>query len=458
MSSAAAVRLTVSCQRRTSGLRCDGLGPWTEVLTFLAWLSIPINVGMIALATQQLDIYFDPPLPPFEKLLCAVVAEHVLLAAKFGVQFAMDADDVDDQASEAAEAQRRRYLRGVHGLSGADDFQGQNHRTLSPLRVRTGAEAPERQQQPRLASVFPSSGPCATGTVATIRGERLGLAIARGEVLLRLHLPRATTRSQRPRTGEPPASTLTLSATFLSDRKLTCFIPPCECIGFATIEVLHPDQDRPRGTPSKGGENATKPVSPKRGDAKEIAGRDEMSSAVAPLPCHEESGSSIGGLGMASLVCTPTASVSTPSGMGGVSASALGVSLPRGIPSVGTVPSRDCFPTADDGTCRFQYYGAFVAQRLRPSCGPLVGGTPVRVLGSGFVETHEITCCVRLGGVERCIPAAFVSETEVRFLTPSFTEVGDAKVTVALNGHDYDADAEPLCFQYHSAPLNCAVQ
>ena len=102
-----AVRLTVSCQRPASGLRCNGLGPWTGVLTFLAWLSVPINVGMIALATQQLDIYFDPPLPPFEKLLCAVVAEHVLLAAKFAVQFAMDSGDLDDQAGEAAEAQRR---------------------------------------------------------------------------------------------------------------------------------------------------------------------------------------------------------------------------------------------------------------------------------------------------------------------------------------------------------------
>ena len=450
-----AVRLTVSCQRPASGLRCNGLGPWTGVLTFLAWLSVPINVGMIALATQQLDIYFDPPLPPFEKLLCAVVAEHVLLAAKFAVQFAMDSGDLDDQAGEAAEAQRRHYLRGVHGLTGVDDPLELGYLTLSPMgtRTRTGADAHE-QEQPRLISVFPASGPCASGTVATIRGERLGLAIARGEVLLRLHMPRATMRAPRSR-GEPLPSTITLSATFVSDRKLTCVLPPSECTGRATIELLHPDNDWLRGALAKGGESASKPhVSPKRGNAKdkESATKDGASFAAASVLAHEGGGNNAGSLGVGSLSCIPSASVPTPSGAGGgVQPPTLGMQISRSL-------SRDGLPAPEDGTCRFLYYSAFKVQRLKPNSGPLVGGTPVRVLGSGFVETNEITCSVRLGGVERCIPAVFVSETELRILTPSFTEVGAAKVTLALNGHDFDPDAEPLCFQYQPAPLNCAVQ
>ena len=36
----------------------------------------------VALATQQLDVYFEKELQPFQKLLLAVVAEHMLLAAK----------------------------------------------------------------------------------------------------------------------------------------------------------------------------------------------------------------------------------------------------------------------------------------------------------------------------------------------------------------------------------------
>ena len=62
----------------------------SQILALLAWVSVPINVGMIALATQQLDDAqaalhlrgLQLPLPPFEKLLVAVIAEHMLLARK----------------------------------------------------------------------------------------------------------------------------------------------------------------------------------------------------------------------------------------------------------------------------------------------------------------------------------------------------------------------------------------
>ena len=106
--------------------------------------------------------------------------------------------------------------------------------------------------------------------------------------------------------------------------------------------------------------------------------------------------------------------------------------------------------------CRFLYYGPYTVQRLTPSSGPLTGGTAVRVLGGGFVETAELTVCVTMRGVERRMPAAFISDAECRFLTPTFSEAGSAKVTVSLNGHDYDGSGE-LAFEYHPDPIPCAV-
>ena len=69
------VRLAISC-RRPVAHRCNGLGTgnaWSGVLTCLAWVSVPINCGMISLATPQLDVYFERPLEPFQRLLLAVV-------------------------------------------------------------------------------------------------------------------------------------------------------------------------------------------------------------------------------------------------------------------------------------------------------------------------------------------------------------------------------------------------
>ena len=43
---------------------------------------------MITLATQQLDVYFTESLPAFDKLLVAVLSEHLLLGAKLAIQLA----------------------------------------------------------------------------------------------------------------------------------------------------------------------------------------------------------------------------------------------------------------------------------------------------------------------------------------------------------------------------------
>ena len=128
----AALRLTVGCQRPATGLRCDGLGvgdAWFHVFTLLAWVSVPINCGMIALATRQLDDARDAigvhglvELPPFEKLLIAVIAEHILLAAKLVISVVYDDQPAD--AGGVDEEHRRKYLLGVYGeLNGAASHQ-----------------------------------------------------------------------------------------------------------------------------------------------------------------------------------------------------------------------------------------------------------------------------------------------------------------------------------------------
>jgi hypothetical protein len=164
---AAAIRLTVCCRRPASGLRCNGLGhgnAWLPIFELLAWVSIPVNCGMIALATKQLDIWFETPLPPFEKLLVAVVAEHALLAAKLAVGLCFG--PAESLAGEAAEEHRRRFLRGVHGVgsNSAESLPGLAAADSSPAGA---AGAPVGVAEPRLLSVFPASGTLAPSQYGT---------------------------------------------------------------------------------------------------------------------------------------------------------------------------------------------------------------------------------------------------------------------------------------------------
>ena len=65
---------------------CVPAGIGFAIFSFLAGVSTLVNCGMIALSTPQLDVYFEQPLPPFEKLLIAVGAEHLLILAKIALQ------------------------------------------------------------------------------------------------------------------------------------------------------------------------------------------------------------------------------------------------------------------------------------------------------------------------------------------------------------------------------------
>ena len=432
----AAVRLCVSCQRPSSGLRSDGLGTanaWLHVLTLLAWVSVPINCGMIAMATQQLDEaqamlaptlvrlnpelkpQLDHPLPPFEKLLVAVIAEHILLACKLAIGISCAGGGAEEtyEAREVAEEQRRR-LRGVHGLNDAQgdataahaDVSGTMATGMPPPHAAAAANAASAADataadQPRLTALFPTSGACANGASVSLRGERLGAAVSRGELSLRLTLPR-------------PGGQVTVLATFVSERKISCNLPPAPAPGLATIELLLPD-----GTTSLGGGATAVSI---MGKGRPAAAAGAAAGGAADIAY----GAADAGAAAGTLPVTPAVAEN-------------GLALPL------------------SGACTFRYYAACSAHRLRPSAGPRSGGTAVRILGHGFVPTGELTVCVRLQGVERRMPAAFFSEGEVRFLTPSFGgEVGDAKVTLSLNGQDYEQTTE-LCYRYQSASL-CAVQ
>ncbi len=45
------------------------------------------------------------------------------------------------------------------------------------------------------------------------------------------------------------------------------------------------------------------------------------------------------------------------------------------------------------------------------------------------VQTGEISVCLRLRGVEQRVPAAFISDTELRFMTPDFQARAHAEIT-----------------------------
>ena len=135
--------------------------------------------------------------------------------------------------------------------------------------------------------------------------------------------------------------------------------------------------------------------------------------------------------------------------MGGAVAGGSTVASPNGVSGDGG--------SGGAAVVSFTYYSPnYAAHKLKPGTGPTSGGTAVRMLGTGFMNTGEMTVCVRQRGVERRVPAAFISEFEVRFLAPSFAEEGDAKVSLSLNGQEYEQGTE-LVFTYHPAAVSCVV-
>lgn len=167
---ASCVRLTVAT-RRPAGPRCSGLGTgdaWFDILSFLAGVSTVVNCGMIALSTPQLDVYFEAPLPPFEKLLFAVAAEHVLLLAKLALHYLMpDRPDTDLLQARVEREFKQKYMAGL----GDGTAIGAAARS-----VDAGTALQQQPYQPQLSAAYPSSGPLNGGTVVSVRGARFGQA------------------------------------------------------------------------------------------------------------------------------------------------------------------------------------------------------------------------------------------------------------------------------------------
>ena len=394
------------------------------------------------------------------------------------------------QANEAAEEHRRSYLRSLHGFAslhglGADEEASPGAGGAAfPLRCSAGGDGPvgskaseevftggdvdrlpirhlPNWEQPdlltRLTSIFPTCGPASTGTAVALRGNRLGAAVSRGELALRLTLPDRTVR--------------TISATFVSERKITCTLPPSPRHGMATIELLNtaPLQAPPplqrANTTSTPAAKAIPSSTPSSTPAKAAGG------AVNAAGCAAVGGGG-GEDGFTSEWRSAGLAVSTPSSTNTSASLACGAG-PRSAPvspnqdgAADTSPtsSRTVAKTANPAppapqleVCTFRYLGPYAAHRLRPAGGPAVGGTTVRVFGSGFVASSELAVCVRMRGVERCVPAAYISESEVRFLAPTFgpNESGDARVAISLNGQEYEPATELI---YHYQASTCSLQ
>ena len=187
-----------------------------------------------------------------------------------------------------------------------------------------GVTPQQQPHQPQLSAAYPSSGPLQGGTVVSVRGARFGQAVSRGEITLALQLP-----------NERRA--VLVNATFVSDTKLSCCLPPSPHAGTARLSLHLPDEMRGGGT----------------------------AAALSP-----------GG--------------ATLDGGGGT-----------------------------NGAIEFRYYQAACVTKLRPAAGPIQGGTPVRVLGSGFVQTGEIrTSTLTLTTDSDCNPNP---DPKTTTLTPTLT-------------------------------------
>ena len=232
----------------------------------------------------------------------------------------------------------RKYLRGVHADASAASWADVETtvRTTSSLRG-----------EPRMSAVFPCSGPSQLETPVSVRGEFLGRAVNHGEICLLLRQPRS----------EP----VHISAVFVSDKKVSCTMPPSTYPGIAQLSLIIPDSHRKANF-------AAAPVS-----ASPLSG-EEASAETEAITFH---------------YYAPFATSRLKPSNG-----------PRqGQPRVHTNVSRP--PMLPTPKCYARPQNAFKAlTSLRSHC-ICIGGTLVTVKGSGFVQTGEILVSFSMGGVEQ---------------------------------------------------------
>jgi hypothetical protein len=98
----------------------------------------------------------------------------------------------------------------------------------------------------------------------------------------------------------------------------------------------------------------------------------------------------------------------------------------------------------------------FRVDEVRPSSGPLEGGTLVTVAGDGFILAGpDLTC--RFAGAT-VAPAVFLSATAITCATPPRAVVGPVSIDVTTNGKDYSSTPiTRAAFHYYVNPTISAV-
>ena len=230
-----------------------------------------------------------------------------------------------------------------------------------------------------------------SATCVTVRGERLGSAVSRGEITLRVRLPG----------GKRSGGGTLVAATFLSDRKLSAVLPPSGAPGAAELELVlqHPPAADATRAQSKLAASSARPSA---------AATPHRAPNPTPYPTPTKAtsmGSGLAELAAAALAPGPPSPAAAPAaeadgaaadagGTAAAAADAAPASPPAlregGLGGLGTSAPPD---SQASSALTFRYFGAYSAQKLRPATGPLSGGTAVRVLGSGFVPTGEIVAC-----------------------------------------------------------------
>jgi hypothetical protein len=82
----------------------------------------------------------------------------------------------------------------------------------------------------------------------------------------------------------------------------------------------------------------------------------------------------------------------------------------------------------------FTFIPALVLAQVAPNTGGLAGGISVAVTGAGFEDVESLSCAF---GAHAAAAVTFVSDTEIRCVSPSFPAETEVYVRVSVNGAHY---------------------
>ncbi len=97
-----------------------------------------------------------------------------------------------------------------------------------------------------------------------------------------------------------------------------------------------------------------------------------------------------------------------------------------------------------DSRAFFTYLPEQIISALRPTSGPLRGGTVLSIFRSGFRDTGALMCAFELGNTSFSAPidpssstfvsAQWISSTEIKCQAPPSASPGEVRVSVSFNG------------------------